>query len=432
MRPWTTFMAKAALALFLLTAPAAPAHACTNPGDTCADGSIYVGLSPDGNEPMYTTPADAPSFLPWNDGNASVTSTTMVNCTSATPGSQASCQTGEANTALLMLEDSDSAVGGVQPHQAAAYCHGLSAHGHNDWYLPALDELDALYDNKNSGDLSSTFNESGSFPGGWYWSSSNAGFAARVQRFSDGFQGSTGKDNSTSVRCVRKGFPPDCLDPAGTIGQIAYNTTHDVFQACTRYAGWVALHSATPDPCAPENPVTPGTRCRDGSIYAGDTIGGARMYAAACDHGMTWDGSACTGSQTTRFWKTSTTTTTGTASLIDGVANTEAMATAGIALHPAAEACRSMGPEWYLPARAELDLIYDNLVDQDANNTPGGPLGSTFDFNITGFHPGGWYWSSSEAASSTAWSLRFTDGIQGFYGKNNGGGLAVRCVRRDP
>src|SRR5437870_5038986 len=35
------------------------ARAERKPGDRMADGSIYAGVSPDTNKPMYTTPADA-------------------------------------------------------------------------------------------------------------------------------------------------------------------------------------------------------------------------------------------------------------------------------------------------------------------------------------------------------------------------------------
>jgi hypothetical protein len=128
------------------------------------------------------------------------------------------------------------------------------------------------------------------------------------------------------------------------------------------------------------------------------------------------------------MWKTTNTATAGTTSLTDGVANTDAMATAGIALHPAAQACRNVGPEWYLPARNELDILYDNLVDQDGNGTPGGPLGSTFDFNITGSVPAGWYWASSEFGSSRARLQRFSVGTQ--FNDDKDDGFPVRCVRR--
>ena len=37
------------------------AEAMPQIGDEMPDGTVYAGLSPDTNKPMYTTPADAPS-----------------------------------------------------------------------------------------------------------------------------------------------------------------------------------------------------------------------------------------------------------------------------------------------------------------------------------------------------------------------------------
>ncbi|MCB9988797.1 MAG: DUF1566 domain-containing protein [Rhodospirillales bacterium] len=194
-----------------------PAASCSTIGDTCPDGSVYAGLTPDGNVPMYTTPADAPSLMTWNDGSSNWVDTAMVNCTDATPGTAASCQTGAANTALLVALNGS---GTPAPYAAAEYCAGLSAYGHADWYLPAQDELDVLYDAKNAGDLNGTFNETGSLPAGWYWSSSeNANGYARLQRFSDGSQsnGILSKDYGLAVRCVRKGSPGGNLS-SGLVG----------------------------------------------------------------------------------------------------------------------------------------------------------------------------------------------------------------------
>ena len=174
---------------------------CPSIGDTCDDGSIYAGLSPDGNVPMYTTPADALASYNWNDGSSNWLDTAMVNCANAaTPGPQASCQTGESNTVLLV---SLNGSGSPSPYQAAEHCNGLSAHGYDDWYLPASDELKVLYDNKNIGDLNGTFNEGPL--SGRYWSSTEANNqSAWSIRFSDKGQNGYQKNSTLRVRCIRK------------------------------------------------------------------------------------------------------------------------------------------------------------------------------------------------------------------------------------
>ena len=179
-----------------------PCASSPTPGTTCANGSIYAGLTPDGNVPMYTTPADAPSTYTWNDGTSNYTDMSMANCTDDAPGTAATCQTGESNTAFLL-----GATGELDyPFAAAEYCGGLTAHGYSDWYLPAQDELNVLYTNKNTGDLNGTFNETGSNPAGYYWSSSeNADNNARYQRFNASNQSSDRKYTAFAVRCVRKG-----------------------------------------------------------------------------------------------------------------------------------------------------------------------------------------------------------------------------------
>lgn len=170
-------------------------------GTTCSDGSIYAGLSPDGNVAMYTTPADAVSTYRWNNGTSNYTDMSMANCDDDSPGTAATCQTGEANTAFLVGATGEP----DYPFAAAEYCDGLSAHGYSDWYLPAQDELNVLYTNKNTGDLNGTFDESGSSPDGVYWASSEDRFSlARAQRFSDGNQYGDSKYVLLAVRCVRR------------------------------------------------------------------------------------------------------------------------------------------------------------------------------------------------------------------------------------
>ena len=69
--------------------------------------------------------------------------------------------------------------------------------------VPSKEELDQIYEARNEGALKGTFNVTGSYPAGWYWSSSQFSDSdAWAQRFSDGDQGIS-KGDVSSLRCVR-------------------------------------------------------------------------------------------------------------------------------------------------------------------------------------------------------------------------------------
>lgn len=133
-------------------------------------------------------------------------------------------------------------------------------------------------------------------------------------------------------------------------------------------------------------------------VYAGMS-GGNRLYTTASDQGQfTWGPDVVTGATSTS----------------DGLSNTNVLL--GLAgSYPAAEACRGLGAEWYLPSKDELNVLYTNRA------TIGG-------FNLSGSFPAGWYWSSSENHFNAARIQRFSDGNQSTSYKSNG--LSVRCVRR--
>ena len=90
-------------------------------------------------------------------------------------------------------------------NQAAKYAKKLNAHGHHDFHVPNKGELNVLWENRNKGKLKGTFNETGSDPAGWYWSSTPSIFDyyAWAQRVSDGTQGIGIRDGGSSLRCVR-------------------------------------------------------------------------------------------------------------------------------------------------------------------------------------------------------------------------------------
>ncbi|PYD06803.1 DUF1566 domain-containing protein [Pseudomonas syringae pv. maculicola] len=99
----------------------------------------------------------------------------------------ASRRNGLANT-LHLVEGSDT------EHPAAQWCDSLTIEGHNDLYLPAIDEL-ALC-RANVPEL---------FEKEWHWSSSQrSAYLAFDQYFDDGVQVITGKYGELRVRPVRR------------------------------------------------------------------------------------------------------------------------------------------------------------------------------------------------------------------------------------
>ena len=151
-----------------------------------------------------------------------------------------------------------------------------------------------------------------------------------------------------------------------------------------------------------------GEKCTSGDVVYAGMSEGSRLYTTAADQGIfTWNNG------------TSNWVSTGAKSSTDGKANTDtlvALAGAG-APYEAANACRGLGSDWYLPALNELDVLHTNKV------IIGG-------FTTDGSDPAGIYWSSMERYSYNARWQRFDNGFQYFDGSNKNVGRAVRCVRR--
>jgi hypothetical protein len=153
-------------------------------------------------------------------------------------------------------------------------------------------------------------------------------------------------------------------------------------------------------------------------------------------------------------WKTETGTTANTLSEFDGVANTAAMVTANIDLHPAAKFCVDLSiggfTDWYLPARRELDIAYFNLKPSTAANStswgansysvpkraanytltyPAQAYVTAFNTSTEAF-PVSNHWSSTEGDAASAWRLNFSDGSQSSTGKVSTTFTRVRAFRR--
>lgn len=141
-----------------------------------------------------------------------------------------------------------------------------------------------------------------------------------------------------------------------------------------------------------------GRRCEDGSVFIGSN-GGVAMFAAACDFGQTWNGSACVGSRdmSRTFGVVGETIRTicsngSQVTCETGRENTEALVAAGPAYQVAAS-CAGLSQhghdDWYLPARNE----FQRMMEQ--SNGPG--LAGSFNQN-----QGTYYFTSSELSTTNA------------------------------
>lgn len=165
-------------------------------GSICADGTIYAGLTPDGNVKMYTTPCDAGMTgtrnscsgtritKTWNNGSSNWTTTGASSATS-----------GATNTAtLITLVDAGAT------YNAAAYCASLNVGGTTGWYLPSHLEMGVL--NSNQAAIGGFMNGSA---GNYYWTSveNSSSVANCWDFFAGGYYGGS-KASPYNIRCVRK------------------------------------------------------------------------------------------------------------------------------------------------------------------------------------------------------------------------------------
>ncbi len=137
---------------------------------------------------FYVHPEDncGASGLPWS---------ISYNVTGAT-----SHIDGVSNSKTILLDQS-----GEQQLFAARVCDDLVAYGFDDWYLPSLGELNAMFEQLKLQDI-------GGFQDAIYWSSTEASpedtpdyqFDSWTQVFSTGQQKLGFKNISVRCRCIRK------------------------------------------------------------------------------------------------------------------------------------------------------------------------------------------------------------------------------------
>lgn len=157
------------------------------PGDTCPDGSIFVGSAPDETAPLFTTGPAYQTSSKWGYYSEIIGALSNYR--------------GVDNTKKIVDYKSDTKNPVSRDEGAAHYCFDLVAHGHDDWYLPSEMELAPVYENRFKID---GINTSGKFPYGLYWTSSEDSLiSAYSKEFNRGFRINLAKNNEVMVRCIR-------------------------------------------------------------------------------------------------------------------------------------------------------------------------------------------------------------------------------------
>jgi len=123
-------------------------------GDKMPNGTVYAGISPETNKPMYTTPADAFLTMTFNE--------------------------------------------------ARKYAAKLIAHGHRDWRVPTLAELTVLFNNRAAiGGFKSTYDKASRHSDDWYWSTEQVSWWGKQGELGQYKFSYGSKLDPSLLRCVR-------------------------------------------------------------------------------------------------------------------------------------------------------------------------------------------------------------------------------------
>lgn len=184
----------------------------------------------------------------------------------------------------------------------------------------------------------------------------------------------------------------------------------------------------------------------DGGFYAGEIStagnGVADYYLIVAP--------VSSGENSSKQWKTTNTSTSGTSSVIDGPTNSANMNNAS---HPAAQFCEGLTiggfSDWYMPAKNELEVCYYNLKPTTTSNstssgtntnavpsrgsnytsgTPAQTSATDFQTGNTQAFASDAYWSSTEDSATSAWYQLFLIGSQASANKTLN--ARVRAIRR--
>jgi hypothetical protein len=312
-----------------------------------------------------------------------------------------------------------SQIGNDSNHPAFQFVCSLPIGGYDDWYMPAKNELEILYYNLKP-DTTSNATSSGQNP--------NA-VPARVSNYT------AGNPAQTSVALYQTGGA-QAFETGGY-----YNSSTEL--STLTYQRWKqAFSSGNQDGGAKDGGDYVRAIRREyanAPVAIGDSFGGGFFAGQYVDDGITYNlivAPKATGqfnpggtNPATIQYKTSATADAPSATFQNEVYGKPANDAGNNSAHPAFQFARGLTistlSDWYIPAKNELAILFNNLG-------PSFTTASDFQTGNSQAFPGGhdFYWSSTENSGGTggAWGQYFDDGAQFAATKSNG--YYARAVRR--
>jgi len=152
------------------------------------EGGIIFYLNTDNGTGMVAATEDQSPLAEWGCVGTDIAGLNNVQASPVDPETEEGARVGDgaANTNAILAACEETGI-------AAKLCRDFGT----GWFLPSRGELNLMYTNLH-------LNGHGGFAADIYWSSSERdGFVARIQFFTDGFQGTGAKDVSYRVRAAR-------------------------------------------------------------------------------------------------------------------------------------------------------------------------------------------------------------------------------------
>jgi hypothetical protein len=307
---------------------------------------------------------------------------------------------GASNTSKIV------SVQGIRGAYAARLCSDCTDGGFTDWYLPSKNELNLLYQVKDTIE---------DFTLAYYWSSTEyCIYNAYDQSFDNGIQGDYNKSNTSCVRCVRrvltfsdvdvlKKYTVDELKAGGYTSKVlldrdfSLNELHAVgFKQADLFAA---------------NGLQIGAEYGGGNVIYVNNTKLTDRYSIEPGHCLI---AMKTDSKGSVQWSAGKLIRVGTKSETRGWFNTYKIvdaqnSQATYAAQLCSESSEGGFTDWYLPSKDELNLLFTN------KRYIGGLIAGS-------------YWSSTEYDKQAAWYQFFSDGRQIYNSKFETS--RVRCVRR--